>query len=48
MSIVKLDGLEFSIIICLNLREFEQMIVKDHLEDLLDRINGWTTKFLFA
>jgi hypothetical protein len=41
------DGSRFSIIICLNLREFRQVIVRGHLWDPLDSISSWVAQFLF-
>jgi hypothetical protein len=35
-------------IICLNLKEFEQVIVREHLWDLANRISGWVAQFLFV
>jgi hypothetical protein len=42
-------GRESFIIICSNLKEFEQVIVTNHLYvDSPDRINRWTVQFLFG
>jgi hypothetical protein len=41
-------GSRISQIICSNLREFEQVIAKDHLCDPPDQISGWAVQFLFS
>jgi len=42
-SKIFLAGLGFCTIICSNLREFKQMIIRDYLWDSLDQISDWTT-----
>jgi len=42
------NGSKSSQIICPNLREFGQVIMRDHLWDSLNRISGWVAQFLFC